>query len=60
MKVLNEEIEGGKSGTTFVLILEKKEAQTLVAMAETAVKADRKKSSYKSFQKALTERLCCF
>ena len=55
MKILNEE-----KGTTFVLILDKKEARVLLEIVETAQNANKRKSSFRSWRKNLEEQLCCF
>ena len=60
MKVLNEVAAGGKSGNTFVLILTKEEAQTLVDIAEAAFKANKRKATFRRWWKNLDERLECY
>jgi len=60
MKVLNEEAQGGITGKTHVIILEKKEAQELIAMATAAAEANKRKSSWRKLQQELEERLNCF
>ncbi len=57
MKILNE---GTDKPKLFVLILDEKEARTLVEMAETAVQANKKKSSFKKWKKKLEEQLLCY
>ncbi len=59
MKVLNEEVTTGKPNT-FILIVDKKEAQTLMAMAETASKANKRSSLFRNMYRKLEERLSCF
>jgi hypothetical protein len=55
VKILNED-----KGTTFALILDKKEAMTLLEIVEAAQQANKRKSSFRSWRKNLEEQLCCF
>ena len=43
MKVLNEEAGLNKSGSTFVLILDKKEARTLLEIVEDAHESNKRR-----------------
>lgn len=60
MKVLNEVKASGEAGNTFVLIMDKREAQTLVAIAEAAHQANKRRSSFRTWKKKLEECLECF
>ena len=60
MKVLNEAKMGYKLGNTFVLIMDKREAQTLVAIAKAAHEANKRRSSFRTWKKKLDECLECF
>lgn len=55
MQVLNNE-----KSTVFVLILDKKEAKTLVDMAEAAHLANKKRVSFRTWYKKLSNELFCF
>ena len=57
MKVLND---GSTKGTTFALILDKKEARLLVDMAGAASNAHKRKSSFRNLKKKLEAELWCF
>ena len=58
MKVFNEENEL-KKGQTFILLLDEKEARTLIQMAEVACRAKRG-LNFKKIKAALELKLCCF
>jgi hypothetical protein len=60
MKIFTEETTPGKLPNHFVLILDKREARTLLEMAETARNANKKKSSFRVWKKKLEEELCVF
>ena len=60
MKVLNEEAGLNKSGSTFVLILDKKEARTLLEIVEAAHESNKRRNSFRVWRKNLEERLCVF
>jgi len=59
MKIFTEET-GGKKPGTFIIIMDKREAKTLFEIVETAHKANRRRSSFRSWLKQLEEKLCCF
>ena len=59
MKVFNEDL-GGKTGYSFILLLDKKEAKTLMEIVETACQANKRKTTFKNWKKKLEERLCCY
>jgi len=45
---------------SFVLILNKREAQTLLEIVEAAQEANKRKSTFRAWRKKLEDRLCCF
>ena len=60
MKCMYEEKGNGEQGDTFVLILDKKEAQQLVDIAEAAAEANKRKASFKTWKDKLVHCLPCF
>jgi len=60
MKILNEEPRRGKPANMHVLILSTEEARTLVAMAEAACFAYKRKRTWRSIHKQLCDSLCCW
>jgi len=63
MKILNEVILSGKNvkpGNTFVLILDKREARTLVDIVEAAYLANKRRSSFRAWKNKLVECLECY
>jgi hypothetical protein len=60
MKIFYQESETGIQGNLFVLIIDKKEAKTLVEIAEAAAAANKKKQTFKRWAKELIECLPCF
>lgn len=60
MQVLNEEVGLNKTGSTFVLIMNKKEARTLLEIVEAAHESNKRRSSFRVWRENLEERLCVF
>lgn len=60
MKILSETEVVGKGRNVYVLILDKREARTLVEIAEAAYKANKRRSSFRAWKKKLTECLDCY
>lgn len=60
MRVLNEATATGKSSNTYVLIMDKREARTLLEIAEAAFKANKRRSSFRRWWKKLEDCLECF
>ncbi|MEW8049264.1 MAG: hypothetical protein AB2792_01745 [Candidatus Thiodiazotropha sp.] len=56
MKILNDD----KHASIFVLIMDKREARTLLEIAEAAHKANKRRGSFRTWLKNLEEQLCCF
>lgn len=56
VKILNDD----KHASTFVLIMDKKEARTLVELAEAAHKANKRRTTFRTWYKNLSEQLCCY
>ena len=59
MKVLNEDV-GNRTGNTFVLIMDKREARTLTKIVDAAYQANKRRSSFRTWKKKIEERLDCF
>ena len=57
MKIFSET---GKTGNVFVLILDKREARTLVEIVEAAYKANKRRSSFRSWKNKIVECLDCY
>ena len=64
MKILNSlhPTQSGipRAGNTYVLIMDKREAQTLVKMAEAAHLANKRSSTFRAWNKKLEQCLECF
>lgn len=60
MKIFNEEPKPNHDPNAFVIILDKKEARTLVEIVEAAEKANKRRSSFRAWRKKLQERLMCY
>lgn len=60
MKILNEAKEGGGTGSVFVLIMTKQEAQTLVVIAKAAYEANKRKTTFRRWWKKIEECLECY
>ena len=58
MKVLIEHIDKGyREGNTVVLVMDKREAKTLVDIAEAAHKSNKRKASWRAWCKRFNELL---
>ncbi len=61
MKVFTREMpDSAKKPDTFILILDKREARTLVEIAEAAYKANKRRSTFRTWHKKLEELLVCW
>ena len=61
MKVFNEEKENNKGvGDSFILLMDKKEAATLIDMVEFAAESNKKKRNWKTIQKKLEDCLLIY
>lgn len=60
MKVFNEERTDGKRPDKHLIEVDRKEGQLLIDMAEAAVAANPRKSSYKKFLEKLEDCLTCY
>ncbi len=59
MKILTEETIGGKP-KTFVVVMDKREAQTLVEMSRAAWEANKRKRVFKVWTDRFEELLSCY
>ncbi len=59
MKVFNEETGNG-TGNNFLLMLDKKEARTLIDMAEAALESNKRKQSFRNVLKKLESCLLVY
>ncbi|MBA7570699.1 hypothetical protein ES708_12452 [subsurface metagenome] len=60
MMVLNEVKEQGKTGNVYVLIMDKREAQTLVEIVRAAHSAEKRRLSFRTWKKKIEECLECY
>jgi hypothetical protein len=59
MKVYAEETNS-QSKQTFVVILDRKEAQTLVEMSEEAARSNKRKTSFRNMKNKFVRLLSCY
>ena len=60
MDIYTQEVEVNKKPTKFLLHLNRKEAQTLVDIVQTACEVDKRKSTFRKWRKQIESNLCCF
>lgn len=60
MKVFNEEPLDGKKPQEFILIIDSKEALSLLEMTAVACNQSPKKAAWKKIKAAFEERIACF
>ena len=59
MEIYTQETKDGLP-SKFVIQIDKREARTLVEICEAAHKANKRKSTFRSWFKTIEEKLCCF
>lgn len=59
MKILSEETKDGNP-KLFIVIMDKREAQTLVDMSRAAWEANKRKRLFKTWMERFEELLCCY
>lgn len=58
MKVFNEEVTGTPG--LFVIVMDKKDAQALLAMCEFASVKAKRKTTWRKIWDTLRDKLCCY
>jgi hypothetical protein len=60
MELYAQETAGDKTPSKFILQIDKREAQTLLEIVDAARQANKRRSSFRAWQKKLDTQLSCF